>query len=106
MNTTELVKTVEALIVIVGITAVVWAVFKNQTVRATIASQKELIETLTTQVAELRTLHIENEKAIARLSGQVEVYKELPLTKIANSMESIANNQEKIIKILKNGDKK
>lgn len=105
MNFSEISKTIEALIVVVGVSALVWALFKNQTVRATIASQKELIETLTTQVAELRTLHIENEKAIARLTGQVEVYKELPLTKIATSMESIANNQQEIIKILKKGDR-
>lgn len=106
MNINDLAKTIEAIIVIVGVAALVWAIFKNQTVRATIVSQKELIDTLTAQVSELRTLHIENEKAISRLSGQVEVYKELPLTQIANSMESIAKNQQEIIRILKKGEHK
>jgi type II secretory pathway pseudopilin PulG len=97
MTPDELVKLIEGLIVVSGVAAIVFAVFKNSTVKATIQSQKELIETLTTQVSELRTLHIDNEKAIAKLSGQVEVYKELPLTELANSMKSISETQSKIL---------
>lgn len=87
MTADELLKLVEGIVVIVGVAAIVYSVFKNQTVKATIASQKELIETLTGQVNELRTLHANNEKAIAHLSGQVGVYKELPLQEIAKSLQ-------------------
>jgi regulator of replication initiation timing len=101
MTPDELAKLIEGLIVISGIAAIVYAVFKNSTVKQTIQSQKELIETLTSQVAELRTLHIENEKAIARLNGEVSVYKELPLTELSKSMQTIVETQQNILKVLK-----
>lgn len=101
MDTAELTKLAEGIIVLTGIGAVVFAVFKNQTTNQTIRSQKELIETLTTQVGELRTLHLENEKAIAKLTGQVEVYKELPLKELADSMQRLVLTQTEILKILK-----
>lgn len=85
----DLIRLAEGIIVLAGIAAVVYAVFKNQTVKQTIQSQKELIETLKVQVDELRTLHIDNEKAIAKLSGQLEVYKEIPLKEISKSLNSI-----------------
>lgn len=103
MDTNELTKLIEGLIVLGGVGAVVFAVFKNQTVKQTIQSQKDLIETLTAQVNELRTLHMENEKAIARLTGQVEVYKELPLADLAKSMKEMAETQGQILKELKKG---
>lgn len=98
----ELTKLVEGLVVLTGVGAVIFSVFKNQTVKATIQSQKDLIETLSTQVSELRTLHIENEKAISKLQGQVEVYKELPLSEMAHSMGELASTQKQILNILKN----
>ena len=106
MNSSELVKLIEGLIVIGGVAALVFAVFKSQTTKQTVISQKELIETLSAQVSELRTLHIENEKAISRLSGQVEVYKELPLADLAKSMNKIAITQAEILTQLKKGLKK
>jgi len=105
MTASELLKIIEGVLVIAGIAAIFFAVFKNATVKATIASQKDLIDTLTAQVKELRQLHIENEKAISKLTGQVEVYKELPLTELAHSMQTMAQAQEQILKILK-GEKK
>ena len=104
MNPQELTRLLEGLIVIGGIAAVIYAVFKNSTVKQTINSQKELIETLTAQVTELRTLHIENEKAIAQLTGEINVYKELPLKELAKSMQTIVATQEKILKELKKGN--
>ena len=98
----ETIKLIEGLVVLTGIGAVVFSVFKNQTVRTTIQSQKELIETLSTQISELRTLHIENEKAISKLQGQVEVYKELPLSEMAHSMRELAVTQKQILSIIKN----
>lgn len=94
----DLARVIEALIVIGGMGGLVYAVFKNSTVKATIQSQKELIETLTKQVSELRTLHIENEKAIAKLSGQLEVYKEIPLKDIADTLKLLHEDHKKILK--------
>lgn len=101
MDTAELTKLAEGIIVLSGIGAVIFAVFKNQTTQQTIRSQKELIETLTTQVDELRTLHMQNKEALARLTGQVEVYKEIPLRDLATSMEKLVETQTEILKILK-----
>lgn len=78
MGFNEVVKQLEGLVVITSVVGIIFALLKTGTTKATIQSQKELIETLTTQVNELRNLHIENEKAISELQGQVSVYKELP----------------------------
>jgi len=100
MTPNELVKLVEGLIVLAGTGAIFYAVFKNSTVKAIIQSQKDLIETLSGQVSELRKLHIENEKAISELKGQVSVYKELPLQELATSMKDISRTQKKILESL------
>lgn len=108
MSTNDLLRLLEATLVIGGTLAIIYAVFKNTTVKATIQSQKELIDTLSEQVSQLRQLHIDNEKDIAELRGQVSVYKELPLKELAESMESIAKGnalisetQDKILAQLK-----
>lgn len=100
MNFNEIVKLAEGLIVISGIAGVIFAIFKNGTTKATIASQKDLIDTLTTQVNQLRALHIDNERAISELKGQVSVYKELPLTQLSTSMTEMMKTQKEILKIL------
>ncbi len=79
MGFNEVVKQLEGLVVITSVVGIIFALLKTGTTKATIQSQKELIETLTAQVNELRNLHIENEKAISELQGQVSVYKEIPL---------------------------
>jgi len=105
MNQHDLIRTIEAIIIITGIGGVIYALFKNTAVKATITSQKDLIETLSAQVKELRQLHIDNEKAIAKLTGQIEVYKELPLIDLAESMKQLSVLQEKILIELKKGRK-
>lgn len=93
-------ETIQSLIVIAGIGALIYSVFKNSTVRTTISSQKELIETLTIQVNELRTLHEQNEKSIAELRGQVSLYKELPLANLAQNMKKMQQTQKDILIML------
>ena len=63
--------------------------------KQTIENQKALIETyekrlkaLEDQKEEDRKQHIENVKAIAELQGQINVYKELPLQQMADSMRA------------------
>lgn len=101
MGFNEVVKQLEGLVVITSVVGIIFALLKTGTTKATIQSQKELIETLTTQVNELRNLHIENEKAISELQGQVSVYKELPLNKLSISMAEIAKAQKDILRLLK-----
>jgi len=100
MTANEITRIIEGTVVFAGIAAIFYAVFKNSTVKETIRNQKELIELLTTQVNELRTLHLENEKAIAKLSGQIDVYKEIPLKDISTSLKTISENQGKILELI------
>ena len=44
--------------------------------------------------------HLENQKAIANLEGQLNTYKEIPLSKIAVSLESLDKSNAKILKVL------
>lgn len=76
--------------------------------KQTIENQKTLIETyekrlkaLEDQKEEDRKQHIENVKAIAELQGQINVYKELPLQQMADSMREIAQTNKKILNIIK-----
>lgn len=101
---TDLIRILEGLLVLTGIAGIVFALFKSATTKATIISQKQLIETLSTEVSELRQLYIDNEKAIAELKGQVSIYKELPLAEMAKNMKSMSRDQALILKMLKNGD--
>ena len=98
----DTIKLLEGLIIIASISSIVFSLFKTGTTKATIQSQKDLIDTLSTQVTQLRTLHIENEKAIAELKGQVSVYKELPLSQMSDSMAELVKAQKDILRLLKN----
>ncbi|NDC95744.1 hypothetical protein EB077_10605, partial [bacterium] len=76
--------------------------------KQTIENQKALIETyekrlkaLEDQKEEDRKQHIENVKAIAELQGQINVYKELPLQQMADSMREIADTNKKILTLIK-----
>lgn len=80
--------------------------------KQTIENQKALIETyekrlkaLEDQKEEDRKQHIENVKAIAELQGQINVYKELPLQQMADSMREIADTNKKILTIIKENQK-
>lgn len=101
MTPNELVKLIEGLVVVTGVASLAWVLFKSSTTKATIQSQKDLIDTLNTQVSQLRTLHTENEKAISELKGQVSVYKELPLSELAASMRDMAKVQAQMLELLR-----
>lgn len=101
MNSQEILKLLEGLIVVTGVGSLIYVFFTDTTSKVTIRSQRDLIETLSNQVKELRTLHMDNEKAIAELKGKVSVYKELPLSELANSMKKLADAQSEIMNILK-----
>lgn len=81
---------------------------KSQIPKQTIQNQKELIETyekrlkaLEDQSEQDKKQHIENVKAIAELQGQINVYKELPLQQMADSMREIAQTNKKILTLIK-----
>lgn len=94
MNFAGLVVTVE---IIVGVLLGVLYI-KSRLPKETIDQQTKLIDALEKRLAtmeaehkDLLTKHVENEKKIATLEGQIQVYKELPLQDIAKSLKALEN---------------
>ena len=51
---------------------------------------KERVEILEKEREDAREQHIENQRAISNLEGQLKTYKEIPLKSIASSLEKLA----------------
>lgn len=100
MNIQDIVRLVEAAILVAGVLGVIYAVFKSQTTKETIRQQQDLITTQKERLDLLEKQHIENAKAIGELQGQVNAYKKIPLEKIATSIENIAESNKQILEIL------
>lgn len=49
--------------------------------------------------------HLENQKAIANLEGQLATYKEIPLKSIAGSLEQLTESNKSILETLKGSAK-
>ncbi len=45
-----------------------------------------------------REQHLENQKAIAHLEGQLKTYKDIPLQQIADSIKALATTQDAVLK--------
>lgn len=100
MTPTDLIRTVEALVVVAGLGAIVVAVFKSKTTAATIEQQRELIAAQKERLDLLEKQHIENAQAIGQLQGEVNAYKKIPLENIAKSIKDIATTNSEILKII------
>lgn len=61
---------------------------------------KERVGILEKEREESRTQHLENQKAISNLEGQLKTYKEIPLKQIANSLTQLSSSNEQIINVL------
>lgn len=64
-----------------------------------ISALEKRIEVMEFENKEQLKKHIENEKAIAALQGQIAVYKELPLQDIAKSLKALENLPQEFEKI-------
>ena len=109
MNFAGLVVTVEIIVgVLLGILYI-----KSRLPKETIEQQTKLIAALEGRIKTMEDdnkillrKHVENEKAIAMLEGQIKVYKELPLQDIAKSLKALENIPTEFEKITKiNTDK-
>lgn len=58
---------------------------------------KERVEILEKEREEARRQHIDNQKAIANLEGQLATYKEIPLKSIAKSLDELSKSNGKIL---------
>ena len=93
---------------IIGIIVIAILYIKSRLPKQTIDQQGKLIEVLQKRLDEiisenksLADKHLENEKAIADLQGQIKVYKELPLQDIARSMKALENLPKEFHRISK-----
>jgi uncharacterized membrane-anchored protein YhcB (DUF1043 family) len=97
---------------IVGIMLAVLYI-KSRLPKETIDQQTKLITALEGRIKAMEDeskeqlkKHIENEKAIADLQGQIKVYKELPLQDIAKSLKALENLPAEFEKITQSNSKK
>lgn len=79
---------------IAGVVVLAILYIKSKIPKETIDQQTKLIDALEKRITnlesdakELHAQHVENEKTIADLQGQIKVYKELPLQDIAKSLK-------------------
>lgn len=61
---------------------------------------KERVSILEQEREESRRQHIENQKAISNLEGQLATYKEIPLKSIAKSLDELSKSNGLILKRL------
>lgn len=62
---------------------------------------KERVEILEKEREFARQQHVENQKAISNLEGQLSTYKEIPLKQIADSLGKLSESNSNILEVLK-----
>jgi hypothetical protein len=65
-----------------------------------LADLKERVEILEKEREFAREQHIENQKAISNLEGQLATYREIPLKSIATSLDRLSESNGKILRVL------
>lgn len=95
---TENLTSVVGLAEIAGVVILSIIYVKSRIPKETIEQQSKLIDTLNTRITAMENdnkeqlkKHLENEKAIADLQGQIKVYKEIPLQDISKSLKVLEN---------------
>ena len=84
---------------IIGVAGAITIVF-SRTKTENLKDLKERVDMLEKDREESRAQHLENQKAIANLEGQLSTYKEIPLKSIATSLEQIAKSNGSILERL------
>lgn len=58
------------------------------------------VEILEKEREEAREQHVDNQKAISNLEGQLKTYKEIPLKAIASSLDKLSESNGNILRVL------
>lgn len=82
---------------LVALAVVGFYVVRSKVKQENINDLKDRVSILEKERDEARLQHIENQKAIANLEGQLATYKEIPLKSIANSLEELTKSNESIL---------
>ena len=62
---------------------------------------KERVDILEKELRYAKDEHMENQKAISNLQGQLQTYKEIPLKSIASSLDKLSDSNNRILETLK-----
>lgn len=73
----------------------------SKTKNDNLSDLKQRVEILEKEREYARLQHIENQKAIANLEGQLSTYKEIPLKSIASSLEKLTEGNSDILLTLR-----
>ncbi len=97
---------------VIGVVVMAILYVKSRLPKETIEQQTKLIDALNKLLdnlegenKELHKQHVDNQKAIADLQGQIKVYKELPLQDIAKSLKTLENIPQEFEKVTEKSTK-
>lgn len=97
---------------VIGVVVMAILYVKSRLPKETIEQQTKLIDALNKRLdnlegenKELHKQHVDNQKAIADLQGQIKVYKELPLQDIAKSLKALENIPQEFEKVTEKSTK-
>lgn len=105
MSTSFNLNTYLNILSLVAMAVVAFYVVRSKVKDENLNDLKERVAILEKEREEARTQHLENQKAIANLEGQLKTYKDIPLKSIATSLEalpSIMNSNNLILTTLQN----
>lgn len=81
---------------LVGVAGAITIIF-SRVKTENLADLKERVDILEKEREVARQQHIENQKSIANLEGQLATYKEIPLKSIAKSLDELSKSNGKIL---------
>lgn len=87
---------------LVAMAVVAFYVVRSKVKDENLKDLKDRVEILEKEREEAREQHIENQKAIANLEGQLQTYKDIPLRRIDESLALLASGNESILAVLEN----
>lgn len=96
-NTVTIVRDIVAYVSLVAGSVLI---LKSKVKTDNLKDLRERVDILEAERTNAREQHIENQKAISNLEGQLKTYKEIPLKSIAKSLELLDNSNNKILEAL------
>lgn len=85
---------------VVALAVVGFYAIRSKVKNENIADLKDRVGILEKERDEARKQHLENQKAISNLEGQLATYKEIPLKSIAGSLEELTKSNTAILETL------
>ncbi len=90
---TDFPATISILGYLVGVVGAITVIF-SRVKTENLKDLKERVDILEKDREESRVQHIENQKAISNLEGQLSTYKQIPLKSIAQSLKDLSESQK------------